>query len=305
MRYLPAHFLLIILFALPFSTAHAQPPATQDDGWRWTLQGAAVHQFDADLDQGGEVGVNRYFLNIAVSRQFTSQFNMGLAIGYGVDSYDFSGESGFGALDPWDDIRETRISLPMRYFASREWTLFAIPSLRYQAEQGASLGDGQSGGLLAGAIYRFSETFSIGPGIGVFSEIEDDASVFPILLINWKLTDTLSVETGGGLAASRGPGVQLTWNPANNWRFAFGGRYEKTRFRLDDDGVAPGGVGEDEAVPLYALAEYSWSEEVKLSFIAGAEVGGSLRLEDSSGNRISESDLDTAAFLGLTFRARF
>ncbi|MEJ2309891.1 MAG: hypothetical protein P8Z31_04455 [Gammaproteobacteria bacterium] len=305
MRYRPVYLLLVPFFIALGSSVHAEPMVKQQDSWRWTFQGAAVHQFDADLDQGGEAGVNRYYVSLAVSRQFTDRLNMGLALGYGVDSYDFSGESGFGAIAPWERIRETRLSLPIRYFASREWTLFAVPSLRYQAEEGASLDDGQTGGLLAGAIYRFSETFSIGPGLGVFSEIEDDTSVFPILLINWKLTDTLSLETGRGLAASRGPGLQLNWDPSGNWRFALGGRYEKTRFRLDDDGIAPGGVGEDEAVPLYAIAEYSWSKDVQLSFIAGAEVGGNLRLEDRNGRYVSDSDIDTAPFAGVTFKARF
>jgi len=304
MRYYRHRLLLALLFTALCTPLHAGPTETRDSAWRWTLQAAAVHQFEADLDKGGEVSVDRYFASLGVGRQL-GPLRIGVDFGYGEDSYDFSGTTGFGALDPWGDIREMRISLPMRYFASRNWMLFAMPSLRYQAEQGASLDDGQTGGLLAGATYRFSDTLSIGPGLGVFSEIEDDTSVFPILLINWKITDTLSLETGGSLAASRGPGLQLTWQQSSRWRFALGGRYEKSRFRLDDKGAAPGGVGEDEAIPLYALAEYSWSDDLKLSLIGGAEVGGNLRLEDKSGNLVSESDIDTAPFLGLTFKGRF
>ncbi len=305
MRYYLQPLLLALLFTAYSASVYAGPPEARDSSWRWTLQAAAVHQFEADLDKGGEVSVDRYFASIAVGRQVSDRLRIGFEFGYGEDSYDFSGTTGFGAMNPWGDIREMRISLPMRYFASRDWMLFAVPSLRYQAEQGASLDDGQTGGLLAGATYRFSDTLSIGPGIGVFSEIEDDTSVFPILLINWKITDTLSLETGGGLAASRGPGLQLTWQQSSRWRFALGGRYENTRFRLDDKGTAPGGVGEEDAMPLYALAEYSWSDDLKLSLIGGAEVGGNLRLEDSSGNLVSESDMDTAPFLGLSFKGRF
>lgn len=305
MRYYLHRLLLAPLFMAFCTSVHAGPAESRDSTWRWTFQAAAVHQFEADLDKGGDVSVDRYFASLAVGRQLSGRLRIGMEFGYGEDSYDFSGATGFGALHPWGRIREMRLSLPMRYAASRDWMLFAVPSLRYQAEQGASLDDGQTGGLLAGAIYRFSDSFSIGPGLGVFSEIEDDASVFPVLLINWKITDTLSLETGGGLAASRGPGLQLTWQPAPQWRFALGGRYEKTRFRLDDKGTAPGGVGEDKAVPLYALAEYSWSDDIEVSFIGGAEVGGAMRLEDNSGNLIRETDLETAPFLGITFKGRF
>ena len=107
----------------------------------------------------------------------------------GEDRYDFSGAVGFGGLDPWGRIREVRVSAPIRYVANQHWTVFAIPSLRFNAESGASLGDGQTGGLLTGVSYRVSDSLSIGPGLGAFTEIEDDASFFPILLIDWAITD--------------------------------------------------------------------------------------------------------------------
>jgi outer membrane receptor protein involved in Fe transport len=180
-----------------------------------------------------------------------------------------------------------------------------MPSLRFNAESGASLGDGRTVGLLAGAGYRVNDRLTIGPGIGVFSELEDSASFFPILVIDWKITDSLSLETGRGFAASRGPGLQLRWTYSPTWEFAAGARYEKTRFRLDDDGVAPGGVGEDTAVPLFALAEYTLSPNARLSVFGGIEVDASVRLEDASGRKVSESDLSNAPFFGASFQARF
>lgn len=294
-------FSLVILS----TPSRAERPGEAHNQWRWHFQAAAVHRFEADFDDGGKLEVDRFFASLGGMRHFSDRWRIGVEIGYGSDDYAFSGDSGFGALDPWNEIRELRIGLPIRYFANADWTVFAIPSLRFQSESGASLSDGKNGGLLAAAIYRFNENFSIGPGLGVFSEIEDDTSVFPILLLDWRITDRLSLETGGGFAASRGPGLQLSWKSSPHWRFAFGGRYESNRFRLDDKGPARGGVGQDTAVPLFALAEYSWSQQVKLSVIGGAEVGGNLRLEDRDGIRVSDDDLDTAPFLGVTFRGRF
>ena len=153
-------------------------------------------------------------------------------------------------------------------------------------------------------VYRYSDTLSIGPGLGAFTEIEDDASFFPVLLIDWKITNALSLETGGGFAASRGPGLQLRWQYSPRWQLAFGARYEKTRFRLDDGGPARGGVGQDKAFPLFALAEFTVSRHAKLSLIGGAEIGASLRLEDASGGLINDSDLSVAPFFGATFEAK-
>lgn len=298
----PALFASFILAAAP-STGSAQPQP--GDGWQWTLQGAFVNQFEADLDDGGAVDVQRYYASARLSRQLNAQWRISADLGYGEDDYDFSGNSGYGALDPWGTSRELRLSLPMQYRAGERWSFYAIPSLRYNAESGASLDDGQTAGLLAGAIYKVSDTLSIGPGFGAFSELEDDASFFPLLLINWRLADNVSLQTGGGFAASRGPGLELKWNARPEWTFSLGARYDKTRFRLDDGGVAPDGVGQEEGIPLYALAEYTVAQDVKLSLIGGAKVGAELRLEDRSGRLVSETDMDTAPFLGAMFQARF
>jgi outer membrane receptor protein involved in Fe transport len=251
------------------------------------------------------LSVGRWFASAGTSRVFDGGWVAGLTLGYGEDRYDFSGAAGFGGLDPWDRIREFRVSAPIRYAANQRWTVYAIPSLRFNAESGASLGDGQTGGLIAGVSYRISDSLSIGPGLGAFTEIEDDASFFPILLIDWAITDTVSLETGGGFAASRGPGVQLKWQYSPQWQFAVGGRYEKTRFRLDDSGVAPGGVGEDKAFPLFASAQFSMNRDTQLSLIAGAEINSSLRLEDASGNLVDRTDMADAAFFGASFKAKF
>jgi hypothetical protein len=185
------------------------------------------------------------------------------------------------------------------------WTLFAVPSLRWAAEDGASLDDGAFGGILAAASYRFSDRLSIGPGLGVFTEIEDDTSVFPLLAVDWRITDTLSLRTGGGLAATRGPGAVLEWRPSEPWSFSLGARYEKERFRLDDEGRAAGGVGQDSSVPIFFAATRNLGRSASLSLIAGAKTAGNLRLEDARGEKIDDSDYDTAPFAGGAFKLRF
>ena len=294
-----------ILFFAGTAAAASEGPKRKDDAVKWTIQAGAVHQFNSSLDSGGDMSASRWFVRGGVGRVFSGRWRVGASLGYGETKYDFSGNSGFGGLDPWDRIQDLRISAPIQYFANKNWTIYAIPTLRFNAETGASLNDGKNGGVLAGAAYRVNERLTIGPGIGVFSEIEDDTSFFPILIVDWKITDTLSLETGRGFAATRGPGLQLSWKYSPRWRFAFGGRYEKTRFRLDDSGPAPGGVGQDKAIPLFAMAEYAISEDMKFSLIGGAETNGTLRLEDESGRKISSSDLSTAPFLGATFQAKF
>lgn len=295
----------LMLALTPAVSAAAGPGQRDESPWRWTLQAGAVYQTESSLDSGGDVSVDRLSASAGGARVFGGRWRIGGSVAYGEDRYDFSGNSGFGGLDPWRKIRELRISLPVQYFADEDWTYFAIPSVRFNAETGASLSDGQNGGVIAGAFYRVSDRLRIGPGLGAFTEIEDDASFFPIVLVDWKITDTLSLETGGGFAATRGPGLQLSWQHSPRWQFALGGRYEKVRFRLDDSGPAPKGVGQNEAIPLYALAEFAVTPDAKLSLIGGANLDAEMRLEDKSGDSVSRSDLSTTAFFGATFQAKF
>jgi outer membrane receptor protein involved in Fe transport len=289
----------LLLFAGTTLVNAGQPPL--DDGpWRWTGQAGMLFQSESSLDTGGDMQVSPFFVEGGGSKRLASGWRLGVSLGYGEDDYDFSGSAGFGGLDPWGRVRDLRVSAPIQYVLDDAWTLYGIPSLRFNAESGASLGDGQTAGLLAGAAYRVSESLTIGPGLGVFSELESDASIFPVLIIDWKITNSLSLETGRGFAASRGPGLQLRWAYSPSWQFVLGGRYEKIRFRLDDDGV-----GEDTAVPLFALAEFAFSPDTKFSIFGGTEVGGSLRLEDASGRRVSESDLSSAPFFGASFQTNF
>jgi outer membrane receptor protein involved in Fe transport len=285
-----------MLFAV---AVHADRGSGSQAAWR--LGFGAVFQPDAAIDGGGELSTDRAYAELGRSWRLGERSRAGLTIGFGEERYDFSGD-GFSALDPWERIRELRFSANIAHSLGDKWTLFALPSVRLAAERGASLDDGSTFGLLAGATYRFSDKLKIGPGLGAFTEIEDDASFFPILLVDWAITDRLSFETGQGLAASRGPGLQLRWRQSERWEFAVGGRYEKLRFRLDDDGVAPGGVGEDRSLPLYAVARYQASDNILVSFLAGAKTSTELSLEDDGGNPIREVDADTAGFVGLTLR---
>lgn len=288
------------------TAAHAQPAGVAAGPWRTQLQGGAVHQFDADLDDGGSFSVNRTFIEAGLAYAFSPRDSLGVALGYGYDGYDFDAEGGgLAALDPWGDVNDFRLSFPLRAGIGETVDLFAVPSVTWRGESGADLGDAVTGGGLVGATYRFGDDLRLGAGLGAFSEIEDNATFFPILLIDWQVSEAFSVETGQGLGATRGPGLTVNWTGIDRWRFTLGARWETWRFRLDDGGPAPDGVGEEEAVPIFLSATFDVIPTVQLGVVGGLDVGGSLTLEDEDGREIAEEDFDPTPFLGATFRARF
>ena len=299
----------LVFFAFPALGSTEAPEGRRgrgpEPGWSTFMRGGSVHQFDTDTDDGGSFNADRVFIQGGVTYAPDFRRSVSFSLGYGLDAYDFSGETGFAALRPWENINAYRVSVPVRWGFAEAWTVFVIPTLRFVAESGAELEDSMQGGGFAGVSYRFGDRLTIGPGIGVMSEIEDSATVFPVLIIKWKITDRLSLETGRGLGATLGPGLVLGWKASDNWAFSIGGRYEKLRFRLDDKGMAPNGIGQDRTFPVFGGVGYSFSQRAQMSLLGGADLGGELRLEDEKGGLIAEEDYEPAGFVGIAFNVVF
>lgn len=282
----------------------AGPPAA---GWTSFSRGGAVYQFDTDLDNGAEFSATRFNIEAGSGYSWTRRNSLAVAVSYSYDDYSFSSNSPAqpSGLKPWEDIHTLSLSLPLRWGVSERWSSFFVPSVTSTGESGADFGDTVTGGILGGFAYRFSDSLTIGPGLGIVSQLEDDPSIFPILLIDWNITDKLSLETGRGLAATLGPGLTLNYQVNPSWNVAIGGRYERLRFRLDSNSEVPDGIGEDSSFPLFASVTHRFSPKAAVSLVGGLELEGELRQEDENGDKIASESYDPATFLGLTFNVRW
>jgi len=56
---------------------------------------------------------------------------------------------------------------------------------------------------------------------------------------------------------------------------------------------------------VFLRATHTFGEQMSLNLYAGLVTAGQLRVEDSSGNELSQVDFDTAPIFGATFSARF
>lgn len=297
--------LTIIFFCLLCSQgalAQSQAPGP----WVFKIDGGGAHQSNADLDDAeGAFEVDRWFVSAGLDYGWSRRDSIGVSVGVGNSDYDFDDGTDFGGSAPWEEIEDSRVSIVGRFGFGETGSMIIVPSLRQYAEDGASSSDSQTYGLLAAAFWRLSDTLTIGPGLGVFSRLEDSTRVFPILAIDWDISEHWNLSTGSGLAASQGPGLTLSYrlNPA--WSFGLTGRYEEVEFRLDEDGPTPNGIGRDEALPLVISARLEPSPKISFAVFMGVELGGSLTLMDESGKEIAKSDYDPAALFGATFDFRF
>jgi hypothetical protein len=254
------------------------------------------------MDGGGEVSSHSSYVQLG-ARIYAGQSNrISLSGSYQRSAYDLSNGSpgSFSSLDPWGDVHAIQLSLPIQWDLPGEWSFFGVPSVRFAGEDGAGIGDSLSGGLIAGASYRLSDRLTLGPGIGFISQIEDDVSIFPLVYVKWRFTDTLTLTTVPTSAGLFAPGLALNWQISDEWQFTFGARYEKLRFRLDD-----GGVAEDRTIPVYGSLTYQATDHWRVTFLGGIGLANELLLEDHSGRRLRKSDADPAPFIGLSAAVYF
>ena len=299
--------------ALAVGLCSALPLSAQPEGegksrgpWVWGLAGGAVHQMDADLKSGdGQFSVSRVFVQPSLGYAWDRRNTVSLSLGAGYADYDFSSGAQVGGTRPWGNVRDVSLSLPVRFSPAERADVIVIPSVRSFYEEGADFDEGRTEGVIAAAGWKFSDSLTLGPGFGWFTELGGGNNAFPIILVDWKITQRLSLTTGRGLAASQGPGLTLNYDLADKWRLGLTGRSEKTRFALDDDGSDRQGFGEDKSLPLLLTVSYTPWPRTSVSALVGTEFEGSLRKENSRGNVIAKSDFETAVVFGLVFSSQF
>jgi hypothetical protein len=292
------------LFLLPASTFAAEEQ--QEGPVSFSVDGGAAHQSEVDLkDGGGGFEVDRWFVSAGINYAWDMRNSIGFIVGGGRSKYVFNPESGFGDGDPWGKVEDFRLSATARFRISETGTALIIPTVRLNGENGADSGDSRTYGLFAAVAWRINDTLTIGPGVGVFSRLEDGTRFFPVLAIDWDISERWNLGTGSGLAATQGPGLTLSYKASPHWTVALSGRYEDLEFRLDEEGSDPGGVGRDQSFPLVVSGAFGPSPKTSLALFAGLELGGKLKLKNSLGEVVDESSYDPAAIIGATFEFRF
>ena len=298
--------MLAIAVALPCGAAFAQDAEeTLDEesspqagfvgevGYAW--------QGESDIDGGGgaSMHVNRFDVGLLGRLNFAERFRWTNSLFYAANDYKFDG-GGFSAGNPWGTVNTLRLQTKLRFAIDEQWGISAGGVFTFAPESGADWGDSFTGGGLLAADYRASKDFMVSLGAAVVSQIEDDARVVPSVIMVWTPQDEWAVRVGavpasGGAAAA----AEVAYRIAEPVEIGLGALYNQRRFRLDDGGPAPDGVGEDNNLPV--RLRLGWNALPNLSFnaLAGVALAGSLQLDDRSGNTLRDENYDPAPYIGL------
>jgi hypothetical protein len=263
-----------------------------------------LNQFRTNMSGGGNFDWYEVDARLRVLRQFSSEWAAGFSVSYGYDRWTWRNPTAFGGQAPWGGISTPSVGLTLQYSPTPGLRFGFNPSIEWAGEDGV----GTSSSAIYGAVFSASNTFSkdltLGLGAGVFRELGEN-KVFPFLVVNWKITDQLTLRNPLPAGPAGGAGLELAYAIDSNWSIGAGGAYRKYRFRLNDSGPFAGGVGQNRMIPVFARVSYAFTPRTSLDFYAVAVTSGNVQAQSADGLRTLNTGYDTGLGLAINLSHRF
>ena len=294
--------LVALLVIAGAGVAHAQG-ASATPRWQPIVSVTPWGQDSSGLDGGGSFRARGAIVRAGAAGPIGGGNRAGLTLSYDHTDYDFSPPTAFGAVAPWGDVRRIGISAPVILRGATEWSYLVTPSVDYVMEDDAKSSEAVIYGAVLGAAKRFGPDQMLGLGIGAFDRLEE-LRVFPFILVDWRLTDRLRLANPLEAGPTGGAGLELSYQAGADWMLGGGAAYRSIRFRLDETGPFPNGIGEQRGIAGFVHAGRPLGGGFRFDLYAGAIFGGELRVENANGDKLISRDFDPAPFVGVAISAR-
>ena len=151
---------------------------------------------EADISGGSEGEMSSVHSSITLKAQGLSKSKVHALtsyITYQRKDFDFDcvGKS-------FSEINTLTASTFYVYNIDTKWAIFVNGLLNFSAEEFCDWENGVSGFVATGAIYTFNEDFRLGFGACAYSRLDRDWIGFPIVFVDWQITEKLSLRTYSG-----------------------------------------------------------------------------------------------------------
>lgn len=288
------------MWSTPGASLAASP---QPDGlWSYSFSAATVRRHNADIDAGGSTDASSYHLR-AGARRAVDHRVYGIKLKYDATDWSFAGASGFGALDPWSNIRRLGINGSLIHRSRRGWSYGMRPFVHWDYES-APDSDALSYGATVATIFGIARHRHIGVGVRLTRNIDDTSSAVPVFVIDWRFNQHWSLGNPRSADFTEPAGLELRYR-LDDWRAALVGVLQSREFRLDDRGVAPRGTGKSEGLASFLRVSRRWGTRFNWHAYVGAVFDGELKVRDADDNLVAATQYDTAPFVGVSLEGTF
>lgn len=278
---------------------------SNNEDWRYKFEVSAFQTDSANVDGGGQTDVTTYQLQAGAKRKLRPSVSLGAGFSYSHHERRFTGAGDFASLRPWGDTTRLEVSTSVIVHASELWSIGLRPFFNTFSETGNIESDSVSYGTALAGILRLADDRHLGVGARLSDSIDGGLDLSPVLVFEWRFNDQWLLSNPSEPDALGSAGLELVHVPADNWQLGLGGVYQSAKFLLDDQGVAPGGIGEHEALIVFARVGRKWSSGLTLKGYLGAAFEGTLTVQRADGTTLAQSDYDTTPLAGVSVEASF
>jgi len=262
-----------------------------------------MHLFSADFENStSDVSVTGGGAGLDFSIPVTERGTLSISAGAEYWNYDFSNGNAFFPLanatvpPVWEEVYIGTIGASWRNQLDDNWGYSIGFEITSAGEPGADFSDTLTYGGFVGLSYAFDRDLLVGFGIGVQTQLEDDALIVPVPIVRWQIDDqwSLTSKRVGNLG-----GIALNYAASDSITLSLLGGYERNDFRLDDEGPVADGVGRHSGIPIVLNVAWQASPQISLNAWGGYFFSQEYELIDSDENTVAEPDADSSALVGI------
>jgi hypothetical protein len=293
----------LTMFLAPAGLSLAAP--AESGAWNYSAVAATTRTPQVDLKDGGRTDHAGYHLRAGAERRVDDATKLAISLQYEVHDRDFSGAGGFGSLQAWDRRHRLGLGAAVTRRTRFGWSYGLRPFINWSFESGAFSDDAMSYGTAVAIAAGISRSKRLGAGALLYRDIHGSVKASPVILVDWDFNQEWTLGNPRELHFASPSGLEIRYRPPGNWQFALAGIYRSEDFRLDDNGIAPGGTGESSGVVGFLRATRRSTSGLTVSGYIGAVFDGELEVEDENGTRLAASKYETAPFVGLAVEGNF
>ncbi len=283
-----------------------------------TTQPTELPNFVGSVDPYGSyafrTGLSGTDARLAVVRAgFTDEFRLPTSDSFAIDlqtlaeysSYQFDQATAFlGTANRTLDLATYQITPGIEFTPVKFWTYYLGPFVQAAGPTGDSIDRSLTWGGYTGLGHVFSSRFDITIFCIGETELEHAQLVYPMVNLNWMLTDALKLTTR---TTDFGGEFRLTQTFCQHYSAALQADYQARNFRLGDAPDLPTSRGllhDSRGIVGLTLA---WNPNLlfQASATAGYVVYGKIRFDDSAGDEIISKRVDPAPVISFQMSLRF